>query len=340
MDCQPAAALSARVQLSVQEPFSFALTAGHQTFFRGRTGADYFHDGVYRRVFDRGDHLVLATVRPIEESREPDLPGTAGALEIDVAAARIDAPTLAWTAAQVAWIFALDADFGEFRARASSDPLLAFLLEQFPGLRPARTPTVFEALVQAIIGQQISGAVARQIRDLVVDRFGEPFPIEGAIYRAYPRPASLAAASLDDLCALKLSRRKAEYLREIAGRVARGELDLEGLRSLPNHQVVAQLAALRGVGRWTAEWVMLRALGRIDAFPADDLALCRILSRFYNGGRPITGREATSLAERWGSCRGLVTAYLFAAIRQGIDPGLAETRGPLGAELPRAGEPE
>ena len=88
--------------------------------------------------------------------------------------------------------------------------------------------------------------------------------------------------------------------------------------------MVERLAALRGVGRWTAEWVMLRALGRIDAFPADDLALCRILARFYTEGRPITGREAVTLAERWGSCRGLVTAYLFAAIRQGIDPGWAK----------------
>ena len=349
MDCQlsdrPALAC-ARLRIDAREPFSFALTAAHQTFFRGRTGADYYHDGVYRRVFDRGQDLVLATVRPVEGSATesgavPDGRGLVSTLEVEVRAARLDAPTLAWTADQVAWVLALDADLSEFRARADSDPLLAFLLKQFPGLRPARTPTVFEALVQAIIGQQISGAVARQIRDLVVDRLGEPFPgdgVTGLSYRAYPRPAAFAAASPDDLRALKLSRRKAEYLREIAGRAAAGELDLESLRALPDHQVVERLAALRGVGRWTAEWVMLRALGRIDAFPADDLALCRILARFYTEGRPITGREATVLAERWGSCRGLVTAYLFAAIRQGIDPGRAEPE-PAGPAPGRPAEP-
>ena len=236
MDCQPTdrpgpVLASARLRIDAREPFSFALTAAHQTFFRGRTGADYYHDGVYRRVFDRGEDLVLATVRPVEDnatedSAQPDGGGLVSALEVEVRAARLDAPTLAWTADRVAWVLALDADFSEFRARAASDPLLAFLLKQFPGLRPARTPTVFEALVQAIIGQQISGAVARQIRDLVVDRLGEPFPDDGTVYRAYPRPAAFAAASLDDLRALKLSRRKAEYLREIAGRVVAGELDL------------------------------------------------------------------------------------------------------------------
>lgn len=255
----------------------------------------------------------------------PGSPGRTSALEVEIAGPDLTDGDRDWAARQVAHLFALDADFTEFLALGRTDLLVAALQAHFPGLRPARTPTVFEALAQAIIGQQISGAVARRIRDLVVERLGEPFVLDGAVYRAYPRPAAFAAASIEDLRALKLSQRKAEYLREIGAAVAEGRLDLEGLRGQPNHEIVARLTALRGVGRWTAEWVRLRALGRLDAFPADDLALDRIVGQFYFGDRSVTKHEALALAERWGSCQGLVTAYLFAAIRQRIDLGRANT---------------
>lgn len=314
MPCQspdPPPLPSAHVQIATPRPFSFHLTAGHQTFFRGRTGADYYEAGVYRRVLDPPARPpILVEVSP---------GATEDTLDVALRGHNLDGAAGVWGAGQVRRIFALDADFAEFVALAEVDPLVGALAGHFPGLRPARAPTVFEALAQAIIGQQISGVVARRIRDLVVDALGAPFEAGGRTYRAYPRPAAFAAASIDDLRGLKLSRRKAEYLRDIGARIAAGDLDLEALRELPDDEVVAHLSALRGVGRWTAEWVMLRALGRPDAFPAGDLALWRALDRYYQPDKRTGAKEAAALAERWRGQRGLVTAYLFAAIRQGID---------------------
>lgn len=331
--CQPNATARAH-RLAVPDPFDFHLTAGHHTFFRGQTGADYFEHGAYRRVLDAGDRRLLATVRPGAEARSlavtltpavlaPTLvclPAPDGSVtEANLTPADLDPATVVWAIRQIAWIFALDADLTEFQALAQTDPLVAALAAQFPGLRPARTPTVFEALAGAIIGQQISGVVARRLRDRLVEAFGVPFEYAGRTFRAYPRPAAIAAASISDLRALGLTGRKAEYLHDIAARIAAGTLDLEGLRLLPNAEVVARLVALRGIGRWTAEWVLLRGLGRNEAFPAGDLALCRVLSRFYAADGPLTEREAQIYAARWGAAAGVVTTYLFAAIRQGID---------------------
>lgn len=293
--------------LPVPAPFDFELTAGHQTFFRGRTGADYYHDGAYRRVLDRGDRLVLATVRP----------ASAG-LAVDLAAPALDAATVDWAIEQIAWIFALDADLTPLLAAAATDPLVAALIARFPGLRPARVPAVFEALVQAIVGQQISGLAARRIRDRLVDTHGEPFADGATTWRAFPRPAAIAATSIDDLRALPLTGRKAEYLRGIAAEAAAGRLDLDALRALDDAAAIAALTALRGVGRWTAEWVLIRALGRPDGFPAGDLALARVLERFYPDRRPIDPRRIDAIGDRWRGFRGLVTSYLFAAIRQNI----------------------
>lgn len=106
-----------------------------------------------------------------------------------------------------------------------------------------------------------------------------------------------------------------------------GELDLEALAALSRQEVVDRLCNLRGVGRWTAEWVMARALGRGDAFPTDDLALRRVLSNLYNGGRPLTAQEADALGERWGGYRGIAVSYLFAGMRLGL---LSGGKGGLG----------
>ena len=77
------------------------------------------------------------------------------------------------------------------------------------------------------------------------------------------------------------------------------------------------MTALRGVGQWTAQWALVRALGRPDGFPAGDLALRRTVSRLYFGGAEITDGELLEFSERWSPWRSYATAYLFAALRAG-----------------------
>jgi 3-methyladenine DNA glycosylase/8-oxoguanine DNA glycosylase len=83
-------------------------------------------------------------------------------------------------------------------------------------------------------------------------------------------------------------------------------------------EVVKEVTALRGVGKWTAQWVLVRALGRADAFPIGDLALRRVVSQLYFGGEPLTDEQLEEFSMRWSPHRSNATAYLFAALRSGM----------------------
>ena len=125
----------------------------------------------------------------------------------------------------------------------------------------------------------------------------------------------MAASSIEELRGLKLSQRKAEYVHGVSKGVASGELDLEGLRGLPAAEVVERLTAIRGVGPWTAHWLLIGALGEPDGFPSGDLALQRTMGTLVGDGAPMAAAEALAYSERWSPHRSYVTTYLFAAAR-------------------------
>ena len=116
-------------------------------------------------------------------------------------------------------------------------------------------------------------------------------------FTPFPRPEALVTAGVAGLRAIKFSTRKSEYIVEIARGVAKGSLDLEGLTGRPADEVVAYLTAIRGVGPWTAQWLLIRALGRPDGFPHGDLALQRFLGRLTNDG-PFGAEEALGALDR------------------------------------------
>ena len=210
-----------------------------------------------------------------------------------------------------------DDELGPFYRMALGDPLLAPLVPVLYGLHIPHTATVFEGLVLAILGQQISTPVARMLRTLLIETYGPRMALEGEAYYAFPRAESLVEAGVDGLRAIKLSTRKSEYIVDIASRVASGELDLEGLRGRPAQEVVETLTAIRGVGTWTANWLLIRALGDTDGFPAADLALQRTLGLLVNDGGAMSASEAADYSTRWSPYRSYVTTYLFAAVRSG-----------------------
>lgn len=300
---KPAPAL-AKV-IPAPEPFDFALTAAHQTNYRGSAGSDLFVDGAYYRALWIDGEPVAAAARPVPGGVDVSLPdgGPPGAL--DAAAER------------VAWLFGFDAPLDGFYAMLEGDPALADAVGSLRGLRHARTETVWEALVHAVVGQQVSGAVARVIRDGVVTTHGTEVRPDGHSVYAFPRPETLIAAGADALRSLKLSARKAEYVVGVAEAALAGDLDHDVLAPLDDEEIIERLCAMRGVGRWTAQWTLMRALGRPDALPAGDLALQRVVGERYFGGRRLSEAELERFAEeRWKPYRGLAVTYLFSRLRQ------------------------
>ena len=151
--------------------------------------------------------------------------------------------------------------------------------------------------------------------------------ISGEVMRSFPTPAALAEATVDDLRKIKFSQRKAEYVTGIAREVASGILDLEGLHAQPDEEIVEQLSRIRGVGVWTAHWLLIRAFNRPDGFPHGDVALQRLVTSVVNGGTRrstdtnvprMTADEILEYSHRWSPYRSYVTTYLFAAVRTGF----------------------
>jgi DNA-3-methyladenine glycosylase II len=155
--------------------------------------------------------------------------------------------------------------------------------------------------VGAIVAQQVSLFSATAIRNRFVERFGLQV---GAAW-SFPTRNRIGSATRDELLALGFSRAKADY---VVG-LARAELDLDGLASLPDDEVKARLTALRGIGEWTADWFLARHLARPHAWPWGDLALRKAVATFYG---EVDVREAGA---RFHPFQNLTAHYLLIASR-------------------------
>ena len=298
------------VSIKPVPPFNFELTAGYHTYFQSRYGTDTMEDGVYRRLIDLDDKLVLASVRSIGTLEAPEL-----ALELQ--GPKLSPDDVETATNRVSWLLGADQSLAPFYELGRADQAMAGLVEQFYGLHLPHTASVFEALVLAVLGQQISTNVARIIRTLLIETFGPSAEFDGETYYAFPRPASIWASSPAELHTMKLTQRKSEYVHGLAGSALDPEMGLECLEELTDREIVEKLVALRGVGMWTAQWALIRAVGRPDALPLGDLALRRVVSRLFMDGEDVNDAKVEEIAQRWSPYRTYATVYLFSALRTG-----------------------
>ena len=291
-------------------PFDFELTAGYHTYFQSRYGTDTMEDGVYRRLLDLGDKLVLASVRSAGTTDAPQL-------VLDLQGEDLKPEDVEKSKAKVSWLLGAEQDLAPFYELGRADEPMAGLVERFYGLHLPHTATVFEALVLAVLGQQISTSVARIIRTLLIETFGPSGEFCGETYYAFPRPETIWASSPAELHTMKLTQRKSEYVHGLAGSALDTALGLESLGGLTDQEIVQKLTALRGVGLWTAQWTLIRAVGRPDALPLGDLALRRVVSRLLMDGAEVSDAQVEEIAQRWSPYRTYATVYLFTALRTG-----------------------
>jgi AraC family transcriptional regulator of adaptative response / DNA-3-methyladenine glycosylase II len=194
-------------------------------------------------------------------------------------------------------IFNLDADVAAANEHLGADRTLRPLLRARPGLRPPGTWDPFETGVRAIIGQQVSVAAATTVTGRLVATCGTPVPglVELGLTHTFPSPETLAEHDLDGV---GLTKARAAAVRTFAGAVAADIVRLD--RSVTLDTFVASVAALPGLGPWTAQYLALR-LGETDAFPATDLALARTVA------------ELGATPEDWSPWRAHAAVHLWMA---------------------------
>jgi DNA-3-methyladenine glycosylase II len=206
----------------------------------------------------------------------------------------------------VKWLISADLDLRPFYALVASHPVMGSVVLSLIGLKPLRPATLFEMAVIAITEQQLSLAAAFQIRARLVRRFGASL---GDLW-VFPSPERLAAASLQDLRACGLSRRKAEYVKGLARRIMNGALDLETLQRESDQQIRDALASNRGVGEWSVQYILGRGFGRPDCLPSGDIGLRRVVGHYVAGGRRLTAVELEQAVAPFKPFRGLAAFYL------------------------------
>jgi len=202
--------------------------------------------------------------------------------------------------------FDLGADPHAITAELGRDPRLARRLAGTSGLRVPGCFDGFELAVRVVLGQQVSVAAATKLAGRLVETYGKPLRVpDAAVGWLFPPPQGLVDA---DAAALRIPEARAGAIRALARASVRGDVQLAPCAN-PDAERAA-LRALPGIGPWTAEMIVMRALGEPDAFPAGDLGIRRALGR---GDGPVSAERAEMLAECWRPWRAYAALLLWSA---------------------------
>lgn len=282
-----------------------------------RNVVDRWDNGRYLRLLSLSAGPLLVAV---EQTGRPDDPELTVSLVSGQASAR-DAAV-----ATVRLVLGVDVELKGFYVQARTDPVLGDLVAPVVGLKPPRFPSLFEALVNAVACQQISLAVGITLMGRLAHSFGPRLRLGRREYFAFPEPSAVAAASEEELRELGFSGNKARCILALSHRLVEGGLNCADLENTSNDRALSCLQALPGIGPWSAEYALLRGLGRLDVFPANDVGAARNLARWLGlGGRP-TSEEVRQMVARWRPWSGLV--YLLLLARSLMERGRLEPTVP------------
>ena len=291
------------LQLEPRGPFRLDLTAWalrRQT----RNAVDRWGTASYERVMSLGGGPVALSVRQVAG---PDAPRLSALL----AGRPIDQRAETHVRSALNRLLGLTVDLSPFAAMAAPDPLLAPLAARMRGLKPPRFPTVFEALVNGVACQQLSLAVGIHLLNRLAADRGKAMADAPDGPHAFPDPEDLASLKPDELKRHGFSSTKARTIIETAQAVVADHLDLEALPQLEDGAAIERLTSLRGIGRWTAEYVLLRGLGRLHIFPGDDVGAHHKLRHLFGIDTPLDYETVDRLVARWHPYAGVVYFHLL-----------------------------
>jgi len=299
--------------LSPRPPYDFSLSAA--IFGRGDPQVRTFFQGTFRQALDTGDKPVLVEVCSKGSVNSPKL---CLSIRSDNALSKSEIKKVNGL---ISSMLSIDDDLEAFYTAMESDPIMTALVQRLRGVKAPTTPTVFEALTDSVIEQQISLAAAHSIEHRLIKAVGTPLIMDNSTMYCYPTPQILAKTTDATFRACGLTLRKGEYIRDISRHIVEGTFDLDHFRTYPDTEsIINEMVKVRGIGRWTAELTILRGLHRPDSFPADDIGVRRFISQYYRQGEKISPAQARDFAGQWGAWKGFAAYYLEVADLLGIIP--------------------
>jgi DNA-3-methyladenine glycosylase II len=208
-------------------------------------------------------------------------------------------------------LLGLRVDLSKFYDFVKGDPKLDELSRQFLGLKPPRFLSLFEALVNAFACQQLSLIVGILLLNRLAVKCGLPFKRGSSTVYTFPQQERVARLHPETFRKMGFSRQKGRSLTELSRMVAQKSFDLESIESLNDEAASKKLYQLRGVGRWSAEYVLLRGMGRTNLFPGDDVGAQNKLRHLLRLRKSLDYEGVRRLLDRWQPFGGLIYFHLL-----------------------------
>jgi DNA-3-methyladenine glycosylase II len=284
-------------------PFRLDLTAWALRR-RPHNDVDRWDGHVFRRALPHGDGAMALAVT---QSGSPGTPR----LEVTLRGDSIDRGAEAQARQTLKRLLGLEADLSGFATMAASEPSIEGLVARMRGLKPPRFSTVFEGLVNGVACQQLSLDVGVHLLNRLCSAHGRSSGAGQNRLHTFAGPGELATVDPADIKRLGFSLAKARTIVTSARKIVDGDLDLEALEGAEDAEVLERLTSLRGVGRWTAQYVMLRGLGRLHVFPGDDVGARNKLKAFLGLDGPLDYERVERVVSRWAPYGGLVYFHLL-----------------------------
>jgi DNA-3-methyladenine glycosylase II len=212
---------------------------------------------------------------------------------------------------RIAFFLSLCDDLAPFYTLAEDDPLFAPIARRLYGYHQVKFLTPFENAVWAVLTQRNAMPIARNLKRQLVERYGASLEVAGRTYWAFPEAPILAQADPGALYDLMPNLRRAEYLQAVA--IAFSAADEQWLRSAPYAEVLAWLRGIKGIGEWSASFILLRGLGRTEQLPGGEAKLSAAASKHYGQGRTLSDQAIHDIAAHYGAWQGYWAHYLRVA---------------------------
>ncbi|SNQ61392.1 DNA-3-methyladenine glycosylase family protein [Candidatus Methanoperedens nitratireducens] len=284
-------------------PFRLDLTVWALRRRRDNT-VDRWDGTTYRRVLVLDGKPVETAVVLQGKPDEPELSITATGLQLSSGTG----PALA---ALLERMLGIRVDVSGFYRLAQNDTQLEYLASQFRGLKPPRFPTLFDAIVNGIACQQVSLTQGIRLLNKLVTACGKTVEGRDSIAYAFPQPEDIAGLEPEAFRNLGFSRQKARALLELSHKVIDEHVDIEEMITLTDEDALSRLCELRGVGRWTAEYVLLRGMGRLHVFPGDDSGARNKLQSWLGVEEKLDYKSVKSTLARWSPYGGFIYFHLL-----------------------------
>ena len=256
-------------------------------------------ENTYCRAFVIGGRMYLVLVR--DEGIDSKY------LEVNVIGEEVKNNHVQLVKEKIITMFCLTQDIDKSQNFIANESKIGKLIKMYEGFRPVLLGSVYESTIWAIIGQQISAKVAHGIKKSLLEKTGAKITINNCEYYTDLCPHKVLELSIKQLRDLKLSQRKAEYIHEMTKAIINGELDLSNLYLLNREEGCSYLMKHRGIGKWTAESILMRGIGRQDILPAGDLIIRKVVGEMYEYNELLTESQVREMSTQWKTAETLIT---------------------------------